>query len=110
MAEKWVERAMAMELLVRANGDLDAMNELRDIAAKVGTEIVLAIAASAEAAIAPDDGTRRRYLEDARDHFERCGAPWEAARTRVRLAEALRALGRESSAREELAAARAAFE
>ena len=110
MAEKWVERAMAMELLVRARADLDAMNELRDIAAKVGTEMILAIAASAEAAVAPDDGTRRRLLEDARDHFERCGAPWEAARTRLRLADTLRALGRESAAREELAAAKAAFE
>ncbi len=109
MAEKWVERAMAMELLVRARSDLDAMNELRDIASKVGTEMILAITASAEAAIAADDATRRRQLEDARDHFERCGAPWEAARTRLRLADTLRALGRDSAARDESAAARAAF-
>jgi len=110
MAEKWVERAMAMELLVRARSDLDAMNELRDIAAKVGTEMIRAIASSAEAAIAVDDATKRRHLEDALDHFERCGAPWEAARTRLRLADVLRALGRESSARAELAAGRAALQ
>lgn len=110
MAEKWVERAMAMELLVRSRRDEAALEELRAIAAKVGTDMIQALASSAEAAMASDEATRRRHLEDAVDHFERCGAPWEAARTRVRLAEVLRALGRETFAREELAAARAAFE
>ena len=109
MAEKWVERAMAMELLVRAQRDEEAMTALREITSRVGTEMIRALLASAEAAMATDDAVKRCFLEDALDHFERCGAPWEAARVRVRLAEVLRTLGRESSAREELAAARDAF-
>ena len=124
LAEKWVEKAMALELCVRARAALapspDAaaaapaapLAELEALASRVGTEMIRAFAAAAGAvaARATGDHTRARVLfEDALDLYERCGAPWEAARTRTDLAASLRELGREPFAREELAAARDSF-
>lgn len=124
MAEKWVERAMAFELLIRARialastpsaaaaGIAEPLAGIRTAAAKVGTGMVRAIAASCEAAVAAaagDHAQARVLLEDAVDLYERSSAPWEAARARIDLAEALRHLGREAFAREELAAARDSF-
>lgn len=109
MAEKWVERAIALELLVRARRDAEAMRELRETAQKLGTDIIRAIGVSAEAVMTEDAAERRRCLEDAVDLFERARAPYEAARARLDLSTALRMLGREQFAREELVAARDAF-
>ncbi|HEX7829545.1 MAG TPA: hypothetical protein VF787_07805, partial [Thermoanaerobaculia bacterium] len=71
MAEKWVERAIALELLVRARGDSEALAEMREVAAMVGTDVIRAHAASAEAAMASDPAEARRWLEDAVDLFEK---------------------------------------
>ncbi|CAN5896550.1 hypothetical protein BH23ACT12_BH23ACT12_08220 [soil metagenome] len=48
----------------------------------------------------------RRLLEDAVDGFVRCGAPYEAARTRIDLAFCLQALGRTEQAAQQAARAR----
>jgi LuxR family maltose regulon positive regulatory protein len=108
MAEKWVERAIALELLVRSRGDLDALRELREVAQKVDTATIRAHLACAEAAMA-EPPIARRWLEDAVDLFEKARAPYEAARARLDLAAVLQSLGREQFAREELALAREAF-
>ncbi len=112
MAEKWAQRATALELLSRAlvaTGDRDgaaaAAGELRVIAARVGIDLVAAASKCADARLAADDAEARRLFEDAVDRYERCGAPWEAARTRLELADVLRRLGRASFADEETAAA-----
>jgi ATP/maltotriose-dependent transcriptional regulator MalT len=120
LAEKWVERARAREILVRARlarGEQDlaeaAAGELSTIARSVDLDIVSALSALASAYLAThagDHAEARHRLEDAIDLFERCPAPWEAARTRLLLAASLRQLGRDSFAREELVAARVAFE
>ncbi|HEX7831208.1 MAG TPA: LuxR C-terminal-related transcriptional regulator, partial [Thermoanaerobaculia bacterium] len=83
--------------------------EMREVAAMVGTDVIRAHAASAEAAMASDPAEARRWLEDAVDLFEKARAPYEAARARVDLANVLRTLGREQFAREELLAARDVF-
>jgi LuxR family maltose regulon positive regulatory protein len=122
VGEKWVERAMSLELLVRArialgeapDGPLveEPLAAMRALAERVGTEPIRAIAASSEAVVAVARGAddrARELLEDALDLHERSRAPWDAARTRVELVPVLRRLGREPFAREELAAAIAAF-
>lgn len=110
MAEKWVERAIALELLVRARRDEAALAELREVAQKVGTDMIRAHAAWAEAAMAEDPADARCRFEDAIDLFERARAPFEAARARVELASVLQSMGREQFAREELSAAQSTFD
>ena len=117
LAEKWVERALTQELLVEAHLALGnraaagaALAELK--ALDVGVDMVTALASLAAGHCAAADGDHagaRRHYEDAIDTFERCPAPWEAARTRLRLAATLRHLARDTFAREELDAAREAF-
>jgi LuxR family maltose regulon positive regulatory protein len=56
-----------------------------------------------------DPDAARRDFEDAVDCFQRCRAPYETARARVDLAEALLALGRREAAAAELRAALETF-
>lgn len=105
MAEKWVERAIALELLVRSRKDENALRELRETAEKVGTDAIRAHLANAEAAMTTDLKDARRWLEDAVDLFEKARAPYEAARARIELANVLEQSGREQFAREERALA-----
>jgi LuxR family maltose regulon positive regulatory protein len=113
------ERAVALELLITAraergqlDGSEEALEELRSIAAFAPAESFEALAASAVGAVAAargDQDCARRSFEDAVDLFNRCGAPFEAARARLDLARALRESGRGLAAAEEAQAARRAF-
>jgi ATP/maltotriose-dependent transcriptional regulator MalT len=96
-------RATPVELMARATaaaGEPDAaathLEELRGIAAAVGTRPLDASARRAEglvAAAAGDAAAARARLEDAIALFAAAGGPFEEARTRVDLARALASLG-----------------
>ncbi len=117
--EARMDRAAAVELLVRARarrGDVDgaraALAELRDTARIVATTSLRAAAALAEgvveaAAGAHDDA--RVLLEDAVDLFVAGGAPYESAQARLALADTLTALGRPSAGAREADRAREAL-
>ena len=106
------ERAPALELLVRAStetGALDrarnALAELEGIAAQMDTAPLRASASLAAGWLAAAEGqtdAARRHFEDAVDWFQRSGAPYETARTRIELARVLGELGQPAAARDEL--------
>jgi LuxR family transcriptional regulator, maltose regulon positive regulatory protein len=101
-------RATPVELMVRAKataGDAEAatphLDELRSIAASVGTRPLYASATQAEglvAAAAGDAEQARARLEDAVELFAASGAAFELARARVELARLLASLGRTDAA------------
>jgi DNA-binding CsgD family transcriptional regulator len=98
-------------------GDLQearsACGELEDIAASLDTDVLGAMAAHARGAVELADGHARAALGPLRRAFEvwqRVEAPYLAARVRVLLGLACRALGDEDGAGLELGAARAVFE
>nr|MDQ4030201.1 hypothetical protein [Actinomycetota bacterium] len=106
--ERRTERAAALELLAHAyamQGRLDegegALSELEAIADAVGTDPFRASASEARGILAHAaedyDGARRAF-GDAAMLFDRSGAPFEAARARIRLAEVLLALDRAADA------------
>jgi LuxR family maltose regulon positive regulatory protein len=109
------DRTPALEILVRARlaaGDPQAAKaaaeELRAIAAIVGTGASAAAASSADgllAAAAGAWGDARPAFEDAVDLYARSGGRWEAAQARRQLARALRALGHDQAAEREARAA-----
>ena len=114
-AKNLIERAGALELLIRAQaapqhgGDLDraraALDELRAIATDAHTPPLRAAASLGAGLIAfaaGDFDAARIELEDAVDLFERSGAPFEVARARVALASAIEKLGRIDAAVAEL--------
>lgn len=87
--------------------------ELRALAEALDADVLRAAAAQAEGAIALADGGGRAALGALRRAFEawtRLEAPYEAARARVLVGLACRALGDEETRALEFAAARAAFE
>ena len=108
-------RAPVLELLIRARiarGELDeavaSLGAFRAVERLVGTVPLLALAERAEGMLAAAQGEHeaaRPLLENAVDRFERSGAPYEAARTRVELATSLVALGRTDAAEREASAA-----
>ena len=110
-----LDRAPALELLVHARagrGELEqaaaALDALRATERAVGTVALRACADRAEGVLAAaggDHARARTLLEDAVDAFERCGAPFEAARARLELATSLVALGRPEVAGREAAVA-----
>lgn len=114
-AERRLDRGPALELLARARaacGELEqasaAVAELRELQRLVGTTSLRAFADLAEAVVAAGRGDHERarpLLEDAVDGFDAGGARFEAARARIDLAAALRALGRADAAATEAAAA-----
>jgi LuxR family transcriptional regulator, maltose regulon positive regulatory protein len=88
----------------------EAAAALRSVAEVIGTDPLLASASFIEGVVAAASGDHqaaRRHLEDAIDSYLRCGAPFETARSRIRLAETLRAVGRTEAA---LAEARRAWD
>jgi len=99
-----IERATALELLVRAFTDLQQMErakaalaELSSIAAIVATIPLRAAASHASGYVALGEGkpdAARQFFEDAVDLFLQSGAPFEVARARSELARALGKLGR----------------
>jgi DNA-binding CsgD family transcriptional regulator len=90
-----------------------ACRELEEIAAGLDTEVSGAMVAHARGAVALSDGDARAALGSLRRAFEiwqRVEAPYEAARVRVLVGLASRALGDDEGAALELDAARAVFE
>jgi DNA-binding NarL/FixJ family response regulator len=118
-AERALGRVPSLELLVRArvvSGELDAaaaaLDELRTLTLLVGTEPLAAAADVAEGVLESARGEHERaraLLEDALDAFERHGAPYEAALTRIELGASLTALGRGEEAQLEVASAAASL-
>lgn len=94
-----LERGPALELLVRclvAAGERERasehLKELREIADSVRSQSLRAAAAFAEgtlAGVTGNPGLAQQSLGDAVELFERAGAPFESARARIALAEAL---------------------
>jgi DNA-binding NarL/FixJ family response regulator len=100
-----------------AAGDLEeaarACGELERIAADFGTDVLGAMAAHARGAVALADGQPATALEPLRRAFRvwhQLGAPYIAARLRVLLSRASRALGDRDTAALELDLAREVFE
>jgi LuxR family maltose regulon positive regulatory protein len=114
-ADRKVDRAPALELLVRARvarGELDeassALEALLEVERLVGTAALRAYADLAEGMLAAAGGEHERarpLLEDAVDRFDRCGAPFETAQARTELATSLVALCRTEAAEQEASAA-----
>jgi ATP/maltotriose-dependent transcriptional regulator MalT len=105
-----VEIALAAGEVEEARG---ACAELEAIAADFGTEVLGAMAAHARGAVELADGRAEAALEPLRRAFRvwhDVGAPYIAARLRVLLARACRALGDRDTATLELALARETFE
>jgi ATP/maltotriose-dependent transcriptional regulator MalT len=81
-----------------------AVEDLKAIAAKVGTAPLRASAGFAEGVVtaaAGDHETARRLFEDATDVYGRCEAPFETGRCQIELASCLRATGRLGAATEQ---------
>jgi DNA-binding CsgD family transcriptional regulator len=100
-----------------ASGDLEearcARDQLRELADAFDTDMLRAAVAQADGAIAIAEGRAHAALDPLRCAFglwERLDAPYEAARVRVLIAHACRALGDDEAAGLEIAAARAVFE
>ena len=105
----------AVDVLL-AVGALDeartAAVELDDVARKVGSVSLLALAAYASAAVelaSGDPAGAMPYLRKARQLWARADSPYESARVRLLTGRALAALGDQESARQEVTAAREAF-
>jgi DNA-binding CsgD family transcriptional regulator len=102
------ERVTALELLVRARlavghaADVKTtVEELTSIAVDAGTDPFRGTASLCRglvAAAAGDLNVARRECEDAVDHFQRAGSPYETARARLELASVLRDSGRTARA------------
>ena len=113
--ERRLARAPALELLVHARlarGELEEagppLDDLRSVAAEVGTPLLAAaanLAAGALAAAHGDHANARRELATAIDLFDEVGTPFEGARARLELATTLVALGDAEGAKREVAAA-----
>jgi class 3 adenylate cyclase len=115
-----LDRAPLLAVLVDAaiatddlRGADEAARELADTAAQYGTPLLLAAAAFAQGSLElthgrPSDAVKR--LRHALHLYEEVDLPYEAAESRVALAQAYRANGDPEAAVLELAAAREAFE
>jgi LuxR family maltose regulon positive regulatory protein len=107
-AQNLTLRVTPVELMVRAKaaaGDAEAaaphLEELRSIAASVGTRPLHASATLAEglvAAAAGDEEVARARFEDAVELFAASGAAFELGRARLELARVLASLGRADAA------------
>jgi len=105
-----VEIALAARDVAAARA---ASDELATIAKTFDAPMLRAIAAHANGAVLLDEGDARGALADLRpaaSGWQELGAPYEAARVRVLVALACRALGDRDTADLEIEAARAAFE
>jgi LuxR family maltose regulon positive regulatory protein len=118
--EDRTERVSGLDILTRARiaeGHLDpaavALEELRTIAAIVGTEPLEATVAYADGLLLTAKGEHKdacARFEDSATLFERNRTPFEAARSRLQLAHTLLALGRREPASVALRSAGSAFE
>jgi ATP/maltotriose-dependent transcriptional regulator MalT len=103
--------------IVLAVGDPEdarsARDELRELAQTFDTDMLRAVVAQADGAIALGEGQAHAALDPLRSAFElwvRLEAPYEAARVRVLIGHACRALGDDEAAELEHQAARSVFE
>jgi DNA-binding CsgD family transcriptional regulator len=103
--------------IMLAIGDVEqtrrARDELRELAQAFDTDVRRAVVAQAEGAIALAEDHARAALDPLRSAFElweRFEAPYEAARVRVLIGHACRALGDDEAAELEHQAARSVFE
>jgi ATP/maltotriose-dependent transcriptional regulator MalT len=113
------ERVHALEILIvarAAQGSLDAADgalaELREVAALIGTDPLRAITGVAEGALLAARGDRTgasAKLQESAELYEQSRAPFDAARTRLRLGRVLRELGRREAAVDAARAAQRAF-
>jgi DNA-binding NarL/FixJ family response regulator len=90
-----------------------ARDELRQLARAFDSEVLRAVVAQADGAVALADDRPREALDPLRSAFERwerLEAPYEAARVRVLIGDACRALGDDEAAELENQAARSVFE
>jgi len=118
--EEVTMRPGALELAVRAHAAMgdwvaaeDAVAELEKIARELGTTPLAASAAAAKGTLLRQRGDAAgavTELEKAVGLYEQTGAPFEAARSRLELAQALASLGQGAAAGREASRARAAFE
>jgi DNA-binding CsgD family transcriptional regulator len=97
-------------------GDIEeariARDELRELADAFDSDVLRAVVAQADGAIALAESDARMALDPLRsafDQWQRLEAPYEAARVRVLLGQACRALGDEETAALEHKAARSEF-
>jgi DNA-binding CsgD family transcriptional regulator len=103
--------------IVLATGDTaaarTAADELREVATELGTPLLRADAARAAGAVLLAEGDARAALVELRRAFNELnalGVRYEAARTRLHIADACDALGDHDAARIESGAAQSAFE
>jgi DNA-binding CsgD family transcriptional regulator len=103
--------------IMLAAGDINearnACRDLREIAQKLNTDVLHAMAAQAHGAVALAEGEARAALAPLRRAFEAwqaANAPYQAARVRVLIGLTCRSLGDEEACGLEIAAARAIFE
>jgi DNA-binding NarL/FixJ family response regulator len=108
--------AAAVEIAVaarRLDDAATAASELEATAATYATSGLVAMAAGARGAVLLAEGRAEEALPVLRDacrRWQELGAPYDAAGTCVRLAEAYRALGDEASAAAEVARAEATYQ
>lgn len=102
--------------IMLADGDLDAARaacvELTQIGQRHPTDAIAAMTAYARGSLALAEGNVEQGLLDARQAWRvwhELGAPYEAARARLLVADACRRMGDEDSAQLELDAAQAVF-
>jgi ATP/maltotriose-dependent transcriptional regulator MalT len=117
--ESRLQRAAGLDLYVRALVGLgeaqrarQALNELQGLLAEVDSDSLHASALAVEGVVAGAEGeldTARLRMQDAIDVFQRSGAPFETARTRLDLARVLAAMGRTQAAAEQARKAREAL-
>jgi DNA-binding CsgD family transcriptional regulator len=103
--------------IMLASGDLEearrARDQMRELAQAFDTDVLRAVVAQADGAIAIAEGRAQAALDPLRCAFglwEHIDAPYEAARVRVLIGHACRALGDDEAAGLELAAAKSVFE
>jgi LuxR family transcriptional regulator, maltose regulon positive regulatory protein len=112
-----MERCAGLELAARAHARLgdperahEALEQLREIAARAATRPLRAAVLALEGALFAGGGEEqaaRRSYEDALDVLLATDAPFETARVRLDLAATLASLGRRQAASREIDAARA---
>jgi ATP/maltotriose-dependent transcriptional regulator MalT len=103
--------------IMLASGDLEearrARDQVRELAHDFDADALRAVAAYADGAIAVVDGHAQAALDSLQCAFslwQRLDAPYEAARVRVVIGQACRALGDEEAAELEFRAAKCVFE
>ena len=105
------QRAHGFELPARSRAALGdvagaraAVAELAAVAEAVHSEPLRAALAFTSGVVEAQSGqpeSARALLEDAVDHYERCGMPYETAHARLALAGVLRSLGQDKAGRSE---------